>query len=78
MKAPIFLITPVKFYVQQMLLVKDTLISIYSIPQIVHRDLAARNVLMSENLTCKVADLGLARNVEDTGIYVTTTMVRSG
>ena len=26
MKAPIFLITPVKFYVQQMLLVKATLI----------------------------------------------------
>ena len=32
---------------------------------IVHRDLAARNVLIDEQLGCKLADLGLARQADD-------------
>ncbi|KAM4842730.1 tyrosine-protein kinase Srms [Thomomys bottae] len=36
--------------------------------RVVHRDLAARNVLVGDDLTCKVADFGLARLLKD-GIY---------
>lgn len=31
--------------------------------QLLHRDLAARNILIDENLTCKVADFGFAKDV---------------
>ena len=41
----------------------------FSIPQCIHRDLAARNVLVSEDMVCKVADFGLARDVMNVRIY---------
>ena len=37
--------------------------------QVVHRDLAARNVLVGFNRICKISDLGLARRMNEKGIY---------
>jgi fyn-related kinase len=31
----------------------------------IHRDLAARNILVGDNFSCKVADFGLARVIQD-------------
>ena len=37
--------------------------------RVIHRDLAARNVLVSKEMTCKVADFGLSRTRPDNKIY---------
>ncbi|KAG8435625.1 hypothetical protein GDO86_013535 [Hymenochirus boettgeri] len=43
----------------------------------IHRDLAARNVLVTESNVMKIADFGLARDVNNIDYYKKTTNVRS-
>ena len=38
----------------------------------IHRDLSARNVLVSNNLTCKISDFGLARHAIENDEYYTS------
>ena len=37
--------------------------------QFIHRDLAARNVLVSKDLTCRIADFGMSRQFDTEGDY---------
>ena len=37
---------------------------------VIHRDLAARNVLLSASFECKIADFGLSRVLDETGLYL--------
>ena len=43
--------------------------------QCIHRDLAARNVLVTENNVMKIADFGLARDINNIDYYKKTTHV---
>ena len=43
--------------------------------QVIHRDLAARNILLGENLTCKVTDFGMARDIQGQDMYQKTSGV---
>lgn len=40
--------------------------------KVVHRDLAARNVLLDENLTCKVTNFGLTKDIRGQDLYKKT------
>ena len=43
--------------------------NIFSLFKVIHRDLAARNVLIGEEETCKVTDVGTAKDVQEDNIY---------
>lgn len=40
------------------------------VPSLLRQDLAARNVLVSSEEVCKVADMGLLREVDEQDLYM--------
>nr|XP_058949970.1 tyrosine-protein kinase receptor Tie-1-like [Pocillopora verrucosa] len=55
--------------------IADGMSYLSSIP-VIHRDLAARDVLVGEDVTCKVTDFGMARDVQEDNIYERKTRKR--
>ena len=43
----------------------------------VHRDLATRNCMLDEQLTCRISDFGLSRDVIDRDYYIVPTTTRT-
>lgn len=54
---------------------KTSFFFLFSRFQCIHRDLAARNVLVTENNVIKIADFGLARDINNIDYYKKTTNV---